>query len=63
MQFPAKHAGGGFGAQRVLGKDRRAGKAKLIELLELLLQVFLCLESPRESWRLFGLSQASTVVA
>ena len=43
VQLSAKHTGCGVCAQRVLREDRRAGKAKLVELLELILQVFLCL--------------------
>ena len=43
MQLAAKHTGGGVCAQRVLREDGRASKAKLVELLELFLQVFLCL--------------------
>ena len=42
MQFAPKHAGRGFSAQRVFGEDRRAGKTKLIEPLELFLEVLLC---------------------
>ena len=41
MQLTAKHTGRGLGAQGVLREDGRAGEAKLTELLELLLQVFL----------------------
>ena len=41
MQLPTEHAGSGVRAQGVLRENRRAGKAKLIELFEFLLQVFL----------------------
>ena len=41
MQFTAKHAGGGFCTQSVLGENGGTGKAELIEPLELLLKVFL----------------------
>ena len=41
MQFAAKHAGGGLCAQGVFREDGRACEAKLIELLELFLQVLL----------------------
>ncbi len=41
MQLAAKYAGGGFCAQRVLRKNGRAGKTKLVELFEFLFQVLL----------------------
>ena len=41
MQFRAKNAGGGFRAQGILWKDRRAGKAKLTITLKFILQILL----------------------
>src|SRR5690554_4299267 len=41
MKLSAKHAGGSFGTQGILRKDRRASKTKLIVALKLFLQVLL----------------------
>ena len=43
MQFTSKYRSRCFGTKGIFGEDRRAGKAKLVILLEFLMNIFLSL--------------------